>query len=213
MRRLEREKERLEHENEKLREKLTERDKKLVEAEKQIADLERQLGLQKRNSTTSSKPPSSDGLAGEQRERGSRRKKSCRKPGGQPGQPGHWRRPGLRHQVTELPPIQPQITEYRCHRIWSPEYGKETQAPLPPEVAGDFGPNLTALIAYLTVVCRMPRRVVLALLEQGLGIRLSLGSVQSSWDKVLRTGPAPPIFRGSVKSQRSVDFLVSSNAR
>ena len=87
----------------------------------------------------------------------------------------------LRHQVTELPPIQPQITEYRCHRIWCPECGKETQAPLPPEVAGDFGPNLAALIAYLTVVCRMPRRVVLALLEQGLGIRLSLGSVQSSW--------------------------------
>ena len=79
----------------------------------------------------------------------------------------------MRHQVTELPPIQPQITEYRCHRIWCPECGKETQAPLPPEVAGDFGPNLAALIAYLTVVCRMPRRVVLALLEQGLGIRLS----------------------------------------
>ena len=85
--------------------------------------------------------------------------------------------------MTELPPIQPQITEYRCHRIWCPECGKETQAPLPPEVAGDFGPNLAALIAYLTVVCRMPRRVVLALLEQGLGIRLSLGSVQSSWEE------------------------------
>ena len=50
-------------------------------------------------------------------------------------------------------------------------------------MAGDFGPNLAALIAYLTVVCRMPRRVVLALLEQGLGIRLSLGSVQSSWEE------------------------------
>ena len=169
-----------------------ERDKKLVEAEKQIADLERQLGLRKRNSTTSSKPPSSDGLAGEQHERGSRRKKSCRKRGGQPGHPGHWRKPvpderinevvevlpeqcircekplprdvatgrvpGLRHQVTELPPIQPQITEYRCHRSCGPECGKETQAPLPPEVGGDFGPNLAALIAYLTVVCRMPRR-------------------------------------------------------
>ena len=85
--------------------------------------------------------------------------------------------------MTELPPIQPQITEYRCHRIWCPECGKETQAPLPPKVAGDFGPNLAALIAYLTVVCRMPRRVVLALLEQGLGIRLSLGSVQSSWEE------------------------------
>jgi transposase len=93
VRRLERENERQAREIEKLREKLTDRDKKLVEAEKQIADLERQLGLRNRNSTTSSKPPSSDGLAGEQRERGSRRKKSCRKRGGQPGHPGHWRKP------------------------------------------------------------------------------------------------------------------------
>ena len=29
----------------------------------------------------------------------------------------------------------------------------------------------------------MPRRVVLALLEQVLGISLSLGSVQSSWEE------------------------------
>ena len=108
MRRLEREKERLEHENEKLREKLTERDKKLVEAEKQIADLERQLGLRKRNSTTSSKPPSSDGLAGEQRERGSRRKKSCRKPGGQPGHPGHWRKLMPTERVNKLVDVLPE---------------------------------------------------------------------------------------------------------
>jgi hypothetical protein len=80
----EREIERLRRDNEKLREQLT-------EAENQIKDLERQLGLRQQNSTTSSKPPSSDGLAGEQRERGSKRKKSRRKPGGQPGHPGHWR--------------------------------------------------------------------------------------------------------------------------
>ena len=87
----------------------------------------------------------------------------CEKPLPQDGKAG--RGPVLRHQVTELPPIQPQITEYRCHRISYPECGKETQAPLPPEVPSDFGPNLAALIACLTVVCRMPRRVVLALLE------------------------------------------------
>ncbi len=92
--------------------------------------------------------------------------------------------PGLRHQVTELPPVRPQITEYRCYRSCCPECGKERQAPLPPEVAGDFGPNLAALIAYLTIVCRIPRRGGLALLDQVLGIHLSLGSVQSSWEEV-----------------------------
>ena len=43
--------------------------------------------------------------------------------------------------------------------------------------------SLTALIAYLTVVCRMPRRVVQELLEQVLGIPLSLGSIQNSWEE------------------------------
>src|SRR5439155_10635054 len=47
--------ERLKRENDQLREKLAERDR-------QIADLERQLALRRQNSTTSSKPPSSDGL-------------------------------------------------------------------------------------------------------------------------------------------------------
>jgi transposase len=217
-RKLERDVERLSRDNERLRQELIERDKKLAEAEKQIADLERKLALRQRNSVTSSKPPSSDGLAGEQRQRGSGRRKSRRKPGGQPGHRGHWRGlapadrvndvvdllpshchhcdcrlPGSRkvstqgeprrHQVTELPPIEAHITEYRCQRVVCPECGKASQAELPQEVQGHFGPELTALIVYLTVVCRMPRRVVQELLEQVLGIPLSLGSIQNSWEE------------------------------
>ena len=210
--------ERLERDNAKLREQLAEKVKQLGEAEKQIADLERQLGLRRQNSTTSSKPPSSDGLAGSQRKRG-RKRKSARKPGGQPGHPGHWR--GLapadrvdrvvdlypshcghceqplsaagegldqgdprRHQVRELPPIKAHITEYRCHRVRCPDCRQTTQAQLPDEARGQFGPELTALLAYLTVVCRMPRRVVLELLGQVLGIPLSLGSAQKAWEEV-----------------------------
>jgi transposase len=210
--RLERENERLSREVERLRQELIERDRKIVE-------LERKLALRLQNSTTSSKPPSSDGLAGEQRPRGSRGKKSRRRPGGQPGHPGHWR--GLapaervnqvidllpdrcrhcdgsfagrrgkvstqgeprRHQVTELPPIEAHITEYRCQKAVCPDCGKTTQAELPEEAQGHFGPELTALIAYLTVVCRMPRRVVRELLQQVLSIPLSLGSIQNSWEE------------------------------
>jgi transposase len=225
-RKLERENERLNRDNERLRQELIEKEQRLrdaeqqiADAEKQISDLERQLALRLQNSITSSKPPSSDGLAGEQRRRGSRRKKSRRKPGGQPGHGGHWR--GLapasrvnkvvevfpvrcrhcegklpadgrnastegeprRHQVTELPRIEAHITQYQCQRVVCRQCGKTTQAELPPEVRGHFGPELTALIAYLTVVCRMPRRVVLELMEQVLGIPLSLGSVQNCWEE------------------------------
>ena len=145
--------ERLRRENERLREEN-------AEQAKQIADLERQLALRQQNSTTSSKPPSSDGLAGRPRERG-RRTKSRRTPGGQPGHPGHCRSlmpaarvnqvidvfPAVcrhcdhalsarrrvvtgeprRHQVTELPPIEAHVTEYRCVSVVCPACHKTTQ--------------------------------------------------------------------------------------
>jgi transposase len=207
-------------------EQIADQQQQIADAEKQIVDLERQLALRRQNSTNSSKPPSSDGLAGEPRVRG-RRKKSRRKVGGQPGHRGAHRplvpaervdeiRPVLpeqcqhcrhrlpgqieqvqttgtvqRHQVTELPPMQARIIEYQCHRVVCPECGESTRAALPEQVAGHFGPQLAALIAYLTVVCRMPRRVVEALLAQVLGIEISLGSTQKCWEEASQAVAAP----------------------
>jgi transposase len=62
---------------------------------------------------------------------------------------------------------------------------------LPEEVQGSFGPQLTALIAYLTVVCRKPRRVVEALLGQVLGIEISLGITQKCWEQASQAVAAP----------------------
>ena len=221
--------ERLQRENDRLRQGLIERDRQLAEqarqlAEqaKQIAELQRQLALRQQNSTTTSKPPSSDGLAGKQRPRG-RRHKSRRKRGGQPGHPGHWRelvpadqvneivhlqpkrcrhcqhrlRQGddlglpRRHQVTELPPIDAHVTEYQCHRRRCRACGETTQAALPDEIVGQFGPQLTALIAYVTVVCRMPRLVVQRFLEGALQIPISLGSTQAAWEEASAAVAAP----------------------
>jgi hypothetical protein len=216
-RRQTREVEQLKREIEQLREELAKRDR-------QIADLERQLALRDHNSTTSSKPPSSDGLAGRPRERG-RRKKSRRKPGGQPGHPGHCRPlvpvervqavvpvfpetcrhcqralpvrgrqidgEPRRHQVTELPSIEAHVTEYQCPGVVCPSCWTTTYAPLPAEVVGQFGPQLTALIAYLTVVCRIPRRLVQALLADALHVPISLGSTQATWEEASDAVAAP----------------------
>ncbi len=194
----------------------------LEEAAKRIADLERQLALKQQNSTITSKPPSSDGLAGRQRERG-RRVKRRRKAGGQPGHPGHHRElvpveradaivdlapeacrhcarrlhprhaigDPRRHQVTELPPIAAHITEFRCHRRQCPDCGTITLAPLPDAHTNQFGPQLTALIAYLTVVCRMPRLVVQRFLAGALQIPISLGSTQKAWEETSAAVAAP----------------------
>jgi transposase len=243
---LQRENERLKRENQRLKEQLTERDKRIADQERQVADkerqvanreqqiadknkeiaeaekriekLERELAARKKNSTNSSKPPSSDGIAGEQRPR-KKRKRRTRRPGGQKGHDGA-HRPLVdveqvdeivallppeckhcghalpqsgekletsgalhRHQVTELPPIKPHITEYQCPKVICPDCGGGTRAPLPPELQPLSGPQLTALIGYLTVVCRMPRRVVEAFLADALHISVSLGSVQKAWEE------------------------------
>jgi transposase len=223
---LHREIERLLRENEDLRRKVAEREKQVADAEKQIADLERQLAGRKKNSTNSSKPPSSDGLAGEQRPRG-RKHKSRRKPGAQPGHPGRHRRlvpttevsatevllpkqcrhcgeslpqkyarattegEPRRHQVTEVPPVKAHITEYQFPDVVCGQCGKTTHAPLPEEIAGQFGPQLTALVAYWTVVCRLPRRLVEAMLADVLGIEISLGSTQKAWEEVSQAVEQP----------------------
>lgn len=214
--------ERLKEEVERLRRELAERERQIADQAKRIADLERRLALRNQNSTITSKPPASDGLAGHRRERG-RQRKSRRRPGGQPGHPGHSRplvpasrvntvidlvpdacrhcrralHPGddagdsRRHQVTELPPIDAHITEYRCHRRRCRGCGRVTQAPLPDEVIGQFGEQLTALIAYLTVVCRLPRLVVQRFLEGVLQIPISLGSTQNAWEEASAAVAAP----------------------
>lgn len=206
---------RLKQENDRLREQI-------AEQAKRIADLEHQLAVRQQNSTTTSKPPSSDGLAGRPRERG-RRVKSRRKAGGQRGHPGHHRplvpieRVNLivdyvpdacrqcdhplhaedevgaprRHQVTELPRVEAHITEHRCHRRQCPACGTTTVAPLPDDLVDQFGPILTALIAYLTVVCRMPRLVVQRFLEGVLQIPISVGSTQHAWEEASAAVAAP----------------------
>ena len=203
---------RLQRENEQFRRRLADRDKQIAEQQQQleeqkeqIVDLQRQLSAHQKDSSNSSKPPSSDGLRKSTAARLCRHR-SKRRPGGQKGHPGHHRRLVLpaevqrvvpvlppncqhcghelpqqledvqttgdahRHQVTELPSIQPYVIEYQCHKVQCPICGEATRAALPSEAQGHFGPQLTALIAYLTVVCRMPRRVTESFFEQALNI-------------------------------------------
>jgi transposase len=220
------ESDRLRREIEELRRQLAEKQRELAEKQRQIEDLQHQLAATHRNSTNSSKPPSSDGLAGRPRVRG-RQHKSKRKPGGQRGHLGHHRAlvsrqqvnaievvlpeqchhcgtslpqqmeaatatgEPRRHQVTEIPPIQAHITEYQFPQVVCGHCGEATQAALPQALRGQFGPQLTALIAYWTVVCRLPRRMVETMLADVLGITISLGSTQKAWEEVSQAVAEP----------------------
>ena len=151
--------------------------------ERRIADLEERLG---KNSTNSSKPPSSDPPSVKRRPPAPA---SGKKRGGQPGHRHHPRalvppeqirqviecRPPscrccgldlhgddpqpLRHQVAEVPPIEPTVDEYRLHRLECPHCGTSTCATLPPGVpAGAFGPRLRAILSVLAGAYRLGKR-------------------------------------------------------
>jgi transposase len=65
----------------------------------------------------------------------------------------------LRHQVWELPPIKPIVTEYQLHRLACPSCGETTCAPLPPGVpTGQSGPRLIAFTAILMAYFRQSKR-------------------------------------------------------
>lgn len=84
-----------------------------------------------------------------------------------------------RHQVTELPPIKPIVTEYRLHALKCSCCGKKTRATLPEDVSwSHFGPRLKAFIILLIGAYRLSRRQTQALLNE-FNIEVSLGSIHN----------------------------------
>ena len=90
-----------------------------------------------------------------------------------------------RYQVTEVPPLRPQITEYRRHKVTC-SCGYKTRVPYAesqiPALA--FGPRLMSLVALLTGVYHVSRRNAAQLLSDLVGVRISLGAVSAIEERV-----------------------------
>ena len=157
-------------------------------------------------SRTSSRPPSSDPpQALGQRPR---REPTGRRPGGQPGHEGQARalvpveevdvvvpvKPERchhcqhllqgedpqpqRHQVTEIPPVKPVVTEYQLHRLVCPACGEETRAEVPAGVpTGGFGPRVQAITALCTGAYHLSKRTTQRALEDMFGVQMGLGTI------------------------------------
>lgn len=186
-----------------LREIIAQQAATIAKLEARVAELEEQV---RRSSSNSSKPPSSDG-PGKPRSKPSRKKRSGKKRGAQPGHPKH-ERPLLpveqvdavvdvkpreceacaadlhgtdpepkRHQVTEVPVVKPSVTEYRLHSLGC-HCGHVTCAQLPAGVpTGAFGPSVVATVAVLLGAYRLSKRLAADLLHDLLGVDISLGAV------------------------------------
>jgi transposase len=170
------------------------------------ATVQRLLEHLRMDSRNSSQPPSRDPPATSRPRR--RRTPSGRKPGGQPGHQGQARAlvpledvdavlpvkpthcfrcqhplPGedlqpQRHQVTELPPVQPIVTEYQLHSLVCPTCGATTRAALPIGVpTGGFGPRVQAIAALCTGAYHLSKRTTADMLEAVFGVSISVGTI------------------------------------
>jgi transposase len=177
-------------------------EQQLAQLQLQIDDLKHRLD---QNSTNSSKPPSTDAPTVK---RSPPKPPSGRKRGGQPGRapqkraplppdrtlavkPDACRRCGqalvgadpapLRHQVLELPPVRPDVTEYELHRLPCPRCGTFTCGVLPTGVPlSQVGPRLQAVLALLTGAYRLSKRQVEELCGDLFGLPLSAGRICAS---------------------------------
>jgi transposase len=163
--------------------------------------LQEQLNHTSRNASRS---PSSDPP---QHER-PRRSRSKRRRGGQPGHPGstrtllpveevdevvvlkpeqctHCHAPlrgddpqPWRHQVIELPPIKPVVTEYQWHQLVCAACGEVTRAPWPAGVpSGTYGPRVQATVALYTGSYRLSKRTTQQMMDDVFGVPLSVGTI------------------------------------
>ena len=169
--------------------------------QEQLHTLQEQLHQTSRNS---SRPPSSDPSQPPR----PRRPRSPRRRGGQPGHRGatrtllpveavdeivaikpeqclHCQSPlsgddptPWRHQVIEIPPLKPVVTEYQWHQLTCSLCGEITRAPWPAGVpSGTYGPRVQATVALYTGAYRLSKRTTQQAMEEVFGVPMSVGTI------------------------------------
>jgi transposase len=177
-------------------------EQQIAELKRQVQDLKARLD---QNSTNSSRPPSTDPIGVKRKPPAP---PSRKRRGGQKGhprrmralvppervgsvtdcKPAECRRCGhplsgedaepWRHQVAELPPIVPEVHEYRLHRLGCPHCNTVTCGMLPDGVPRtSFGPRLHAALSVLTGAYRLSKRQVVQLGSDLLGLTISVGMI------------------------------------
>lgn len=189
--------------------------------------LQEQLNQTSRNS---SRPPSSDPPSSPR----PKRPRSQRRRGGQPGHPGQTRtlipvedvnqivplKPEqcqgcqaalsgddpspFRHQVIEIPPIQPVITEYQWHQLVCPACGETTRGPWPTGIpSGTYGPRVHATVALCSGSYRLSKRTTQQVMAALFGVPMSVGAISQS-EQTTTEVIAEPVqeARDSIEAQR-----------
>jgi len=187
--------------------------------EVRCSKLEAELAKARKNSSTSSKPPSSDIVKPPKQ----RRQKGKRKIGGQGGHPRHQRKPfppeavdeTVDHKLDACPhcggPVEQSeepcrvvqqvefvekpvvVTEHRAFGCRCTVCGRVQQARLPAEIlaGGLFGPRLIVLVAYMKSVCHASYSTLQRFLRAVAGVSVSRGYLAKQVARVSSALEAP----------------------
>ena len=83
-----------------------------------------------------------------------------------------------RHQVFEMPPIKPVVTEYQWHQLVCAGCGEVTRAPWPEGVpSGTYGPRGQATVALYTGAYRLSKRMTQQMMKEVFGVPMSVGTI------------------------------------
>ena len=179
----------------------------------EVATLRQQLAAAHKNSSTSSKPPSSDLV---KPTTASDPEPGSRSPGGQPGHPFRHREPFSPEQITQFhehpldccpscgglvrrngplvrvvqqvdidrPPLH--IEQHTCPEYWCAHCQRSYWAPLPKAIqqGGLVGSRLTAVIAYLKGACHASYSTVRKFLRDVVGVTISRSQLSNLIGKV-----------------------------
>lgn len=171
----------------------------------EIAALKGELAAAKKDSSNSSKPPSSDFV---KKPKNKPKDGKKRKRGGQPGHPRHEREPFADQDVSYLelhchecpdchgpvvlskeppkilqqvdlhmPSAMISVVGFRSHACWCKKCRQVHYAPIDEAArrAGLIGPRLTTLIAYLKSACHCSYSTIRKFIRDVLGIKISRG--------------------------------------
>lgn len=185
----------------------------LAALKEDVARLREQLAGAKKNSSTSSKPPSSDIVKAKPAEDADGAK---RKIGGQPGHPMHAREPFAPEEITQfhehvldacpscggqlqrngsfakvvqqmdIQAVPLTIEQHTCPEYWCEHCQKACKSPLPLPIerGGLAGPNLTALIAFMKGVCHASYSTIRKFLRDVVGVQIERSTLCKIINKV-----------------------------
>ena len=169
---------------------------------KRVRELEERLA---KNSSNSSKPPSTDGFSKTKKK--NLRKKSGKKPGGQKGHKGHRLEPvenpdhtitydpiecscGChlenapvidieKRQVFDVPPVKLEVTEHLVKTRLCPQCGAKVKKEFPDDVSAptQYGPNFRSIATYLMTYQLLPFGRCAELLDELYGVNVSQGTL------------------------------------